>query len=334
MHKSEMDPIHAQPLVSIVMGTYNGQEFLCQQIDSIIGQTYSNLEIIIQDDGSSDETCNILRHYASKDSRIQFFQNKENLGIVQNFYDLIDKARGEYIAISDQDDIWKPNKIESLLNHIGNHSLIYSDSQLIDQSGDQTGKTLLETLGHTPKSGKMLLSCLTENTVSGHACLFSKSIVPKILKHRYDPLLEEYMYDMCIALTASLNNGVHYYETPLTFHRIHDRNSCNHSIGKTKVSSKLRRQQRSCGFLERKRQRVEQKIQNARERLTLTLLILDKMPSTDGRAYKIISNAKAKFERCFFNWQLHHHMMRVGLDKNDSKSLSFGRLYYLFFRVF
>jgi len=156
LKKSEKDPINAKALVSIVMATYNGQDFLCQQIDSIIGQSYSNLEIIIQDDGSSDGTCNIVRRYALKDSRIQFFKNKENLGIVQNFYDLIDKATGEYIAISDQDDIWKPNKIEFLINHIGIHSLIYSDSQLIDQSGDQTGKTLLETLGHIPKSGRML----------------------------------------------------------------------------------------------------------------------------------------------------------------------------------
>ena len=316
------------------MATYNGERFLREQLDSIIDQSYSNLEIIIQDDGSSDETCTIVKSYAARDPRIRFYQNDENLGIIQNFYDLIDKARGEYIAISDQDDIWKPNKIESLIKHMGNYSLIYSDSQLIDQLGDQTGKTLLERLGHTPKSGKILLSCLTENTVSGHACLFSKSIVPKILKHRHEPLLEEYMYDMVIALTASLHDGVYYYETPLTLHRIHDRNSCNHSIGRTKVSSKLRRQQRSCGFLERKSQRVGRKIQLARKRLTFTLLILDKMPSAGGRKYKIIANAKAKFERCIFNWQLYQHMLRVGSDKNESKSVSFGRLYYLLFRIF
>ena len=114
------DHISDSPLVSIVMGTYNGQEFLCQQIDSIIGQSYSNLEIVIQDDGSSDETCNIVRRYASKDTRIRFFQNKENLGINQNFYDLIDKARGDYIAISDQDDIWKPNKEFEAKLHLHN----------------------------------------------------------------------------------------------------------------------------------------------------------------------------------------------------------------------
>ena len=316
-----------KPLVSIVMATYNGQDFLCQQIDSIISQSYSNLEKIIQDDGSSDETCNIVRRYASKDSRIQFFQNKENLGIVQNFYDLINKATGEYIAISDQDDIWKPNKIESLINHIGIHSLIYSDSQLIDQSGDQTGKTLLETLGHIPKSGKMLFSCLTENTVSGHACLFSKSIAPAILKHRNEPCFKAYMYDMCIALIASLNNGVHYYKTPLTYHRIHDRNSWNHSIGKTKISSKL-------SIVERKRRRIDKKIQIARERLAFALVVLDIIPSQDGSASKVISHAKAKFDHCFFNWQLYHLMMRVGLNRNDAKSISKGRLYYLFFRIF
>lgn len=316
------------------MATYNGERFLREQLDSIIDQSYSHLEIIIQDDGSSDETCTIVKSYASKDSRIQFFQNKENLGINHNFYDLIDKARGEYIAISDQDDMWKPNKIEYLINHMGNHSLVYSDSQLIDQSGEQTGKTLLETLGHIPKSGKMLFGCLKENTISGHACLFSKLIVPKVLKHRYDPLLEDYMYDICIALTASLHNGVHYYETPLTLHRLHDRNSCNHSIGKTKVSSKLGRQQRPSGFLKRKRQRVEQKTENARKRLAFTLIILEKMPSEGGRTDKIIANAKAKFERCFFNWQLCQQVKRIGFDKNDSKSISYGRLYYLFFRIF
>ena len=94
-------------LVSVVMSTYNGSLYVSEQIDSIINQTYSNLEIILADDASTDNTFEILKSYAAKDKRIIAYQRNANAGYNINFSEACTKASGEYIAISDQDDVWE-----------------------------------------------------------------------------------------------------------------------------------------------------------------------------------------------------------------------------------
>jgi glycosyltransferase involved in cell wall biosynthesis len=98
--------------VSIVMCTYNGEKFLIEQIDSIINQTYPIYELIIQDDHSIDNTWDILKSYQQRYHFVKIFQNKRSIGVNENFFSAIKRATGDYIALSDQDDIWEPYKIE------------------------------------------------------------------------------------------------------------------------------------------------------------------------------------------------------------------------------
>ena len=111
--------------VSVVMCTYNGERFLREQMDSILAQTYPIHEIIISDDCSTDGTIDILREYAAKHTFIKIHQNARNIGFNSNFYHAFNRATGEYIAISDQDDIWFPQKIEEQVKQISteNHNL-------------------------------------------------------------------------------------------------------------------------------------------------------------------------------------------------------------------
>ena len=111
-----MNVIARYPLVSIAVATFNGAEFLEAQLETLINQTYTNLEIVICDDASTDSTRSIVEAYQKKDSRIKFFPNKENLGFNLNFERTLKHCTGEYIAISDQDDIWLLDKIEIVLN--------------------------------------------------------------------------------------------------------------------------------------------------------------------------------------------------------------------------
>jgi glycosyltransferase involved in cell wall biosynthesis len=99
-------------LVSILLATYNGSGFLRDQLDSILKQSHSNLEIIICDDASTDSTWEILMSYAEADERIRLFRNHDNIGYNKNFASMVSKASGEYIAFSDQDDIWHVEKIK------------------------------------------------------------------------------------------------------------------------------------------------------------------------------------------------------------------------------
>ena len=105
--------------VSVIMTTYNGEKYLREQIDSIISQTYPIYELIIQDDGSTDNTVSIARDYAKSNPAVKVFVNEKNLGLNQNFKTAVMRATGDFVAISDQDDVWYPQKIERQIAAIG-----------------------------------------------------------------------------------------------------------------------------------------------------------------------------------------------------------------------
>ena len=119
-------------MISIAMATYNGELFIREQLDSILTQTLSDWELIVCDDGSTDNTLSILQEYANNDSRIKIYQNETNLGFKRNFEKAIGLCSGECIALCDQDDIWYPNHLEILLNLIGNNSLSIGNSDIVD----------------------------------------------------------------------------------------------------------------------------------------------------------------------------------------------------------
>ena len=126
------------PLVSVVLATYNGELFIEEQIKSILQQTYSPIELIIVDDASTDNTLSILHQFEATHSCIRLFTSERNLGYIKNFEKGMLLATGEYIALSDQDDIWEVGKLCRLMEETGNHELIYSDSLLIDENGKRT----------------------------------------------------------------------------------------------------------------------------------------------------------------------------------------------------
>ena len=123
-----------QGLISIAMATYNGGQYLSEQLDSIVNQTYTNIEIVIVDDDSKDNTVEIIKSYQQKYKFIKLYQNPTNLGIVKSFEKAISLCNGDYIALSDQDDVWLPHKLEELVNKIGSSLLIYSDAILVDSN--------------------------------------------------------------------------------------------------------------------------------------------------------------------------------------------------------
>ena len=137
-----------QPLVSVVIATYNGQQFLASQIESIINQTYTNIEVIVLDDKSIDNTVLIVEKYAAQYPNIRLVINEENLGYIKNFEKGFLLVKGDVIAPCDQDDIWYSNKIEVLLQHMGNHEIVYCNSELIDVNGNKLHKNLSDIKYH------------------------------------------------------------------------------------------------------------------------------------------------------------------------------------------
>lgn len=96
--------------ITVILSAYNGEKYIQSQIDSILNQTYDNFILYIRDDGSTDGTRKILKQYSEKDSRVKV-QYGENIGYVKSFFKMLSEVNSEYIAFSDQDDIWLPEKL-------------------------------------------------------------------------------------------------------------------------------------------------------------------------------------------------------------------------------
>lgn len=106
------------PRISVIMGAYNAQEYIAQAIESILNQTYTDYEFIIINDGSTDDTPNIICRYAKSDPRIIFIDNKENQGLIAVLNQGLDMARGEFIARMDADDISLPQRFEKQVAYL------------------------------------------------------------------------------------------------------------------------------------------------------------------------------------------------------------------------
>ena len=106
--------------VSVALATYNGQEFLKEQIDSIINQLGDGDELIISDDGSTDATIEIINFYLI-DHRVRLYKNPDK-GVIKNFENAINKTRNEIIILSDQDDVWLPNKVNYIKSEFNDNN--------------------------------------------------------------------------------------------------------------------------------------------------------------------------------------------------------------------
>jgi glycosyltransferase involved in cell wall biosynthesis len=127
------------PLVSVVMAVYNGDRYLRDTIDSVLNQTFTNFEFVIVDDGSTDQTWEILTHYASQDSRLQLFRNNVNTGQINAVNKGLYLSRGSYIARHDADDISLPERFAKQVQVLDEHPetiLVSSNIDVIDGAGN------------------------------------------------------------------------------------------------------------------------------------------------------------------------------------------------------
>lgn len=204
------------PLVSIALCTYNGSKYLEVQLESILNQTYQNLEIVIVDDRSTDSTYELLLSYQSKyPDIIRLYRNEKNLGFVKNFEKAISLCNGSLIAISDQDDIWNCNKIATQVESIKENILIYHDSLMVNEDGVSL-KTSISDLKNM-YSGGSPLPFLFNNCVSGHSILMKKELINDIL-----PFPKEIFYDWWIAFKATQAGTISYLDCTLVHYRQHD----------------------------------------------------------------------------------------------------------------
>lgn len=213
-----MATIQTLPLVSVVIATYNGERFLQEQLDSIIQQTYPNIEIIAVDDCSTDNTASILGEYAAKYPNFTFVRNEQNIGYQKNFEKGFLLAKGEYIAPSDQDDIWLANKIEILVEAMDNYAIAYCDSAFINGDGRLLGQNMSDVKTLTDFDSPLMFA--VGGSVPGHAMLITKKLMSDTM-----PFPDTVMpHDYWLAYVATFDNSLKFVNQALVHYRRHDTN--------------------------------------------------------------------------------------------------------------
>jgi len=133
-----------QPLVSIIMPSYNAEDYIAESIESVIHQTYQNWELIITDDRSSDRTPEIVQTYCQKDSRINFIIAEQHTGIAGTRNQCLARVKGRFVAFLDNDDLWVPEKLDKQVRFMleKDCAFSYSEYELMKEDGTPKGKTI------------------------------------------------------------------------------------------------------------------------------------------------------------------------------------------------
>ena len=197
--------------LSVAMCTYNGQRFLQAQLDSIAAQIRPPDELVVCDDESTDETVPILQAFARKAPfRVLVHVNEKNVGYVRNYDQAIRRCTGDWIALADQDDIWRPGKLQRLslsLKESPRVGLAFSDAELVDE----TAMPLLHRLWQAKavsfsaepqerfRRGSAIEVLLHRSVVTGATLMFRSDFRPLIL-----PLADNWVHDGWIAILVSL----------------------------------------------------------------------------------------------------------------------------------
>ena len=184
--------------ISVCMATYNGERFIEKQLNSILKQTVEVDEIIISDDNSTDNTLKIIEKL--NNPKIKVIKNLKQ-GVINNFENSLKKSKGEYIFLADQDDIWKPNKVEITIKRLKEYDLVVHNAKIINSKDE---KIFEKTFFEIRNSRKGLLKNLYKNSYIGCCMAFNRKILEKALPFP----MNIPMHDSWIGLTAETCGNV------------------------------------------------------------------------------------------------------------------------------
>ena len=266
---------NARPLISIALCTYNGEAYLRGQLVSFVKQTKRPDELIACDDGSTDNTLQVLDQFSKEAPfSVRVYRNQQRLGLTKNFEKAISLCSGDFIFLSDQDDVWMPQKVNTLLQALRNNpgaGYVFSDALIVDEMLRPLGYTMWQSIEFTPgqrrqfEQGKQPAVLLKGNVVTGATMAFRAGLKSIVL-----PIPDEIIHDEWIALLAS-SVGMYgvMIEEPLIEYRQHSQQL----IGGLRLSFVEQAKQASFNkgqYFESLLHREEVKCSKALDRLALT----------------------------------------------------------------
>ena len=219
-------------MISVAMAAYNGEKYIAEQLDSILPQLGENDELVISCDPSSDRTEEILSRYADEDARIRLLKGPGS-GVTDNFNNAISACRGEFIFLSDQDDVWAEGKVERVLRCFEEEK-----ADLVIHNGVHTDENLQPiqaSFFEVYRIGDGKLKNILKPRYSGCCMAFTKRMKNIIL-----PMPEIHGYDQWIATVCEFWGHIAYPEEVLLLHRLHEDNVTPVSSRPLAVILKLR----------------------------------------------------------------------------------------------
>ena len=214
-------------MISVCLISYNGEKFIHHQIESILTQLGDNDELVISDDGSTDKTIDIIKSFS--DSRIKLLHANFNSPTF-NMENALKHCRGDYIFMSDQDDIWVQNKVLVSLNYLHRYDYVSSDCFLIDERDNTIGKTrFIEGLGISKNRWKSLFK---PTPYQGSCSAFKRAVLDKSLP--FPSRLQS--HDRWIGFIASFAFKIKFLPDRLIYYRRHGENFSTSSTGQSQNS--------------------------------------------------------------------------------------------------
>jgi glycosyltransferase involved in cell wall biosynthesis len=201
--------------ISVCMASYNGEKYIRQQIDSILPQLGESDELIISDDSSTDDTISVVK--SINDNRIKLIKDQKFKSPVSNFENAIKNATGDFIFLCDQDDIWQPNKVESVLPFLKQYDLVVSDCKIVD--GDLN--IIEDSFFKKMHSSTGFWKNFVKNRYLGCCMAFRKEVLDNALP--FPPQIA--MHDIWLGLCAELFGHPFFLNEPLVLYRRHGNNA-------------------------------------------------------------------------------------------------------------
>lgn len=207
-------------MISVCMATYNGEDFIKEQLNSILIQLSLDDEIIISDDGSTDNTLNLINSFS--DQRIKLLKNPYGSGVQNNFSNALKATNGEIIFLCDQDDIWDPDKVSIMIEYLKKYDLVCSDAIMINEAGESLNKSFFEII--SPK--KTFFGNVMRNSFLGCCMAFNKNVLEVALPFPKNnkTLGLTNGHDWWLGLVGLLFFKTKHIPEKLTFYRRHGKN--------------------------------------------------------------------------------------------------------------
>jgi glycosyltransferase involved in cell wall biosynthesis len=202
-------------MISVCLATYNGSRYIKEQLVSILNQLNLEDEIVISDDGSKDNTIQILSDL--NDSRIKVFKNSAPHGVVPNFKNALSHANGDFIFFCDQDDIWAPNKVERCVEELQQSDLVVHNALLMDGDGKISDVDFFRLRGSKPGYWRNLY----KNSYIGCCMAFRREVLGYVMPFPTHIL----WHDMWLGLMVERHGRTKFIDDELLYYRRHGDNA-------------------------------------------------------------------------------------------------------------